>query len=72
MTDDKYTYRITLEAFEGSDTSVEPVARFGTKGMKFDADAVEIGQMVFNTILIFEGLGIPADVPYYGTLNEYS
>jgi hypothetical protein len=54
-------YRITLEAL-GEDG--EPVARYSTRGMKFTADAVEIGGAIFATILRHEGL------EYYGICLE--
>lgn len=57
-------YRITIEALD-ADGNV--TAKYGSRGMKFDADAEEIGRMVFNTILLHEG-GTPP-FPDYGRLN---
>lgn len=45
-------YRITVEALD-ADGNV--TARYGSRGMAFDADAEEIGRMVLNTILLHEG-----------------
>jgi hypothetical protein len=49
-------YRLTLEALDEND---RVTARYGTRGMDFEAGPSEIGQFVYATIYHHEGLPVP-------------